>query len=66
MLLTNNFFGDILRVQSEKGGGKALLAATKISKEVFAMIYDRLNEMEEKNEYYGISPLTYVVLDCAK
>ena len=30
------------------------------------MIYDSLNEMEESNEIYGVSPLSYVVLDCAR
>lgn len=35
-------------------------------KEVFTMIYDRLIELEEANDFYGVSPLSYVVLDCAK
>ena len=35
-------------------------------KEVFTMIYDELNEMEETNEYYGVSPLSYAVLNCAR
>ena len=30
------------------------------------MLYDELNEMEEANEYYGVSPLSYVVLGCAR
>lgn len=30
------------------------------------MIYDRLFEMEEANENYGVSPLSYVVLNCAR
>ncbi len=30
------------------------------------MIYDMLNELDEANENYGVSPLSYVVLDCAK
>ena len=30
------------------------------------MIYDSLNEMEESNELYGVSPLSYVVLSCAR
>lgn len=30
------------------------------------MIYDRLTEMEEANDLYGVSPLAYVVLDCAR
>ena len=30
------------------------------------MVYDRLNEMEERNDYYGVSPLSYVALGCAR
>lgn len=30
------------------------------------MLYDKLNELEETNEIYGVSPLSYVVLDCAR
>ncbi len=30
------------------------------------MIYDLLNKMEETNEYYGVSPLSYVALNCAR
>ena len=30
------------------------------------MIYDSLNEMEERNEFYGVSPLSYVALGCAR
>ncbi len=29
------------------------------------MVYDKLNELEEINEIYGVSPLAYVVLNCA-
>lgn len=29
-------------------------------------IYDELNDLEETNEIYGVSPLAYNVLDCAK
>ena len=29
-------------------------------------IYDELNELEDTNENYGVSPLSYVVLDCAR
>ena len=28
------------------------------------MLYENLNEMEESNELYGVSPLSYVVLGC--
>lgn len=31
----------------------------------FQMVYDKLNELEEINEIYGVSPLAYVVLNCA-
>lgn len=30
------------------------------------MLYDILNDMEETNENYGVSPLSYVVLDCGR
>lgn len=30
------------------------------------MIYEGLTSLEEKNEFYGVSPLSYVVLDCAR
>lgn len=30
------------------------------------MIYDRLIDIEETNQIYGISPLSYIVLDCAR
>lgn len=30
------------------------------------MIYEELNELEVANELYGVSPLAYVVLDCAR
>lgn len=30
------------------------------------MIYERLSSLEEKNELFGVSPLSYVVLDCAR
>ena len=30
------------------------------------MLYDELNEIEEANGFYGVSPLAYVVLDCAR
>lgn len=30
------------------------------------MIYERLASLEERNEFYGVSPLSYVVLDCAR
>ncbi len=30
------------------------------------MIYDSLNEMEEFEKNYGVSPLSYVVLNCAR
>ncbi len=30
------------------------------------MLYFELNEMEETNEYYGVSPLSYVALNCAR
>ena len=29
-------------------------------------IYDNLNDMDEEVENYGVSPLAYVVLDCAR
>lgn len=29
-------------------------------------IYDELNELEDTNESYGVSPLSYTVLDCAR
>lgn len=29
-------------------------------------IYDELNELDEPVEDYGVSPLSYVVLDCAR
>ncbi len=30
------------------------------------MFYDYLNELEERNEIYGVSPLAYVTLSCAR
>ena len=30
------------------------------------MIYDYLFELDEPNELYGISPLAFVALNCAK
>lgn len=35
-------------------------------REVFTMIYEDLTELETSNELYGVSPLAYVVLDCAR
>lgn len=35
-------------------------------REVFTMIYEELTELEMSNELYGVSPLAYVVLDCAR
>ena len=29
-------------------------------------IYDELNELDENNEIYGVSPLSYNVLDCER
>lgn len=29
-------------------------------------IYDELNELDENVADYGVSPLSYVVLDCAR
>jgi hypothetical protein len=29
-------------------------------------IYDELNELDTNNETYGISPLSYVTLNCAR
>lgn len=29
-------------------------------------IYENLNELEEKTENYGVSPLSYVALNCAR
>lgn len=30
------------------------------------MIYDELTELDENDEYYGVSPLSYVTLNCAR
>lgn len=30
------------------------------------MLYFELNELEDTNDIYGVSPLSYVVLDCAR
>ena len=30
------------------------------------MLYERLPGLEESNEIFGVSPLSYVVLDCAR
>lgn len=30
------------------------------------MIYDEFSELEENNEYIGVSPLSYVALNCAR
>ncbi len=30
------------------------------------LLYFELNEMEEYNESYGVSPLSYVALNCAR
>lgn len=30
------------------------------------MVYDRLNELDDNVEEYGVSPLAYVVLGCAR
>lgn len=30
------------------------------------MLYEELSNLEEKNEIYGVSPLAYVVLGCAR
>ncbi len=30
------------------------------------MIYEMLFKMDEANENYGVSPLTYVALNCAR
>ncbi len=30
------------------------------------MLYESLNELEERNELYGVSPLSYVALGCAR
>ena len=35
-------------------------------KEVFKMLYFRLGQLEETNDLYGVSPLSYVVLNCAR
>lgn len=29
-------------------------------------IYEELNDLDEVNEFLGVSPLAYVVLDCGK
>lgn len=30
------------------------------------MIYDELNELDNNDELYGVSPLSYVALNCAR
>lgn len=30
------------------------------------MIYDELNELDNCTEYFGVSPTSYVVLDCGE
>ena len=30
------------------------------------MLYDLLNDLDEAKGTYGVSPLSYVVLDCAR
>lgn len=38
-----------------------------IYQEVLTMyIYDELNELDESVENYGVSPLSYVVLECGR
>lgn len=60
MLLTNKYHNAILQLQLRKGTRLTTFG------EVLNMIYEILNELEEKNENYGISPLEYVVLECGK
>lgn len=30
------------------------------------MLYFELNELEDTDDYYGVAPLSYVVLGCAR
>ena len=63
MWLTNKITSAILQLQSGKASP---IDGKNTFKEVFAMLYESLNELEERNELYGVSPLSYVALGCAR
>lgn len=37
-----------------------------LKKEVKIMFYDKLDKIEQTNGFYGVTPLWYVVLGCAR
>lgn len=60
MLLTNKINSAILQLQSRER------TLVDYLREVIKMIYEELNELDGRENCDGVSPLSYVVLDCGK